>query len=81
MVNWLETRGTVLHGPDYFPPLEITGPLRWPRHPSSAPERKPRFDLPARDRFRAENPADRERLFPSGRTDAKRANRGRASAA
>ncbi|HET9368265.1 MAG TPA: phospholipase D-like domain-containing protein [Candidatus Udaeobacter sp.] len=26
MANWLKTRGTVLHGPDYFPPLESTGP-------------------------------------------------------
>jgi len=26
MTNWLKTRGTVLHGPDYFPPLDSTGP-------------------------------------------------------
>ena len=26
MDNWLKTRGTVLHGPDYFPPLAPTGP-------------------------------------------------------
>jgi cardiolipin synthase len=25
MDNWLKTRGTVLHGPDYFPPLSHTG--------------------------------------------------------
>jgi cardiolipin synthase len=25
MSNWLKTRGDVLHGPDYFPPLETTG--------------------------------------------------------
>jgi cardiolipin synthase len=25
MTNWLKTRGTVLHGSDYFPPLETTG--------------------------------------------------------
>jgi cardiolipin synthase len=25
MTNWLKTRGTVLHGSDYFPPLESTG--------------------------------------------------------
>src|SRR5436190_16903946 len=25
--NWLKTRGTVLHGPDYFPPLENSGSL------------------------------------------------------
>jgi cardiolipin synthase len=24
--NWLKTRGEVLHGPDYFPPLASTGP-------------------------------------------------------
>ena len=24
--NWLKTRGVVLHGPDYFPPLPSTGP-------------------------------------------------------
>ncbi len=24
--NWLKTEGTVLHGPDYFPPLAPTGP-------------------------------------------------------
>ena len=27
MSNWLKTRGTVLHGPDYFPPLENSGSL------------------------------------------------------
>src|SRR2546423_3616436 len=27
MSNWLKTRGTVLHGPDYFPPLESSGSL------------------------------------------------------
>jgi len=26
MANWLKTRGNVLHGADYFPPLENTGP-------------------------------------------------------
>jgi len=26
MTNWLNTRGTVLHGADYFPPLASTGP-------------------------------------------------------
>jgi cardiolipin synthase len=26
MTNWLKTRGDVLHGPDYFPPLASTGP-------------------------------------------------------
>lgn len=26
MANWLKTRGNVLHGPDYFPPLASTGP-------------------------------------------------------
>lgn len=26
MDNWLKTRGTVLHGPEYFPPLSPTGP-------------------------------------------------------
>jgi cardiolipin synthase len=26
MTNWLKTRGNVLHGPDYFPPLESSGP-------------------------------------------------------
>jgi cardiolipin synthase len=26
MTNWLKTRGTVLHGGDYFPPLANTGP-------------------------------------------------------
>jgi cardiolipin synthase A/B len=26
MTNWLKTRGNVLHGADYFPPLENTGP-------------------------------------------------------
>lgn len=26
MDNWLKTRGTVLHGPEYFPPLAPTGP-------------------------------------------------------
>jgi cardiolipin synthase len=26
MNNWLKTRGTVLHGDDYFPPLPSTGP-------------------------------------------------------
>lgn len=26
MDNWLKTSGTVLHGPDYFPPLAPTGP-------------------------------------------------------
>ena len=26
MDNWLKTRGIVLHGPDYFPPLAQTGP-------------------------------------------------------
>src|SRR5215212_3662592 len=26
MSNWLITRGNVLHGPDYFPPLSSTGP-------------------------------------------------------
>lgn len=26
MTNWLKTRGDVLHGADYFPPLESTGP-------------------------------------------------------
>ncbi|MEP6937342.1 MAG: phospholipase D-like domain-containing protein [Chthoniobacterales bacterium] len=26
MDNWLKTRGEVLHGPDYFPPLTPTGP-------------------------------------------------------
>jgi cardiolipin synthase len=26
MANWLKTRGNVLHGRDYFPPLESTGP-------------------------------------------------------
>jgi cardiolipin synthase len=26
MANWLKTRGHVLHGADYFPPLENTGP-------------------------------------------------------
>lgn len=26
MDNWLKTEGTVLHGPDYFPPLSPTGP-------------------------------------------------------
>ncbi|MGI9088001.1 MAG: phospholipase D-like domain-containing protein [Chthoniobacterales bacterium] len=26
MDNWLKTEGTVLHGPDYFPPLAPTGP-------------------------------------------------------
>jgi cardiolipin synthase len=26
MANWLKTRGTVLHGTDYFPPLAGTGP-------------------------------------------------------
>jgi cardiolipin synthase len=26
MAHWLETRGTVLHGKDYFPPLTSTGP-------------------------------------------------------
>ncbi len=25
MSNWMKRRGTVLHGPDYFPPLESTG--------------------------------------------------------
>src|SRR5947207_10128219 len=25
MTNWLKTRGTVLHGSDYFPPLDSTG--------------------------------------------------------
>ena len=25
MSNWMKTRGNVLHGPDYFPPLEGTG--------------------------------------------------------
>lgn len=26
MDNWLKTRGIILHGPDYFPPLTQTGP-------------------------------------------------------
>jgi cardiolipin synthase A/B len=26
--NWLRTRGDVLHGDDYFPPLEVTGSLK-----------------------------------------------------
>ncbi|MEO5717647.1 MAG: phospholipase D-like domain-containing protein [Chthoniobacterales bacterium] len=26
MDNWLKTRGSVLHGPEYFPPLSPTGP-------------------------------------------------------
>ena len=26
MDNWLKTRGEVLHGPEYFPPLSATGP-------------------------------------------------------
>ena len=26
MDNWLKTRGEILHGPDYFPPLAPTGP-------------------------------------------------------
>lgn len=26
MDNWLKTRGEVLHGPEYFPPLAATGP-------------------------------------------------------
>jgi cardiolipin synthase len=26
MINWLKSRGDVLHGADYFPPLESTGP-------------------------------------------------------
>jgi cardiolipin synthase len=26
MANWLKTRGTMLHGADYFPPLASTGP-------------------------------------------------------
>ena len=26
MDNWLKTEGTVLHGPEYFPPLAATGP-------------------------------------------------------
>jgi cardiolipin synthase len=26
MTNWLKTRGEILHGADYFPPLESTGP-------------------------------------------------------
>lgn len=28
MANWLKTRGVVLHGPDYFPPLESTGTIQ-----------------------------------------------------
>jgi cardiolipin synthase len=27
MDNWLKTRGEVLHGPEYFPPLSATGPV------------------------------------------------------
>ena len=27
MANWLKTRGSVLHGADYFPPLASTGPF------------------------------------------------------
>jgi cardiolipin synthase A/B len=27
MDNWLKTRGEVLHGPEYFPPLAATGPF------------------------------------------------------
>jgi cardiolipin synthase A/B len=26
MAHWVKTRGSILHGPDYFPPLENTGP-------------------------------------------------------
>jgi cardiolipin synthase A/B len=36
MTNWLKTRGTLLHGADYFPPLANTGPYLAQAFQSSA---------------------------------------------
>ena len=42
MTNWLKTRGKVLHGADYFPPLQSSGPYQAQAIRSSA--RNPNLD-------------------------------------
>jgi cardiolipin synthase len=64
--SWLKTRGEVLHGADYFPPLASTGPFLAQAIRSGAHYENLDLMVSPRDCFRPKNLADRKRLFPPG---------------
>jgi cardiolipin synthase len=63
LANWLKTRGNVLHGDDYFPPLPKHRLIPRPGAQELSAQYESRFDVSPRDRVRTENAPHRERLF------------------